>query len=1114
MWTPDYAALLEALDGRDRRQGRRYAQAGQVRIERRLSEGGSLRVDAAVQGSRRDPYRLSLRFRPGGTPPLESHCSCPVRQQCKHLAAVLLHLQITPAEPDEPSAVAPRSPASNSGRPQLGLQFDLDPGGPRVHPLLRIERSNGEVLWRPTHLDYFEQPADVDSRAQGKLLVALRQLTAEKGPEGLYYRLAGGPGVDLLIQALEHGACLDEQLRPLRRSADEIRMWLWRWAAEADLRPDLDTGRGTLFWLAGAWVLDSESAAIARVDCGVAPDLAQRLHRLAALPAEQWRRAWSDLATQLPADFPPPPLPQVELAADPLPLPELCLRLAGARESQLSKARSQRVLLGRVRFHYGPASIELGDRRRELRTALDADDRPVAIGALVQPGSRVLRWRRQPRAEQARLGELLAHGARQDRRVIMSLGLREDAVADDGLERHFPHEDFILNPTLDEAGLEEFCVRVVAQLRGRGWHIRYDNEFPLRLMDLPLRLDAQVLGDQGPAVSAQIGVRVVASIDDEAIDLWSALRRTRELGAGGKSGPRNDALIALQLADGRRLPMAQAQWRALDGLLDSAVGASDGALSWTITPHQLGLIGELEPVVGAARIEWQVPPTVRELAGQLAGETVCESVPVPAGLQATLRPYQQLGLDWLGFLGRNGLGGVLADDMGLGKTVQVLAHILAERGAGRLAAPVLVVAPKSVLPNWQQEAARFAPSLRCLALEGSARRKRFAELTNFDLVLTTYPLLSRDLALWREQPLALAVFDESQMLKNPTTQAARAARALRAERRLALTGTPLENHLGELWAQVDLVAPGLLGDRRSFEKRYRSPLSRLRDSDDLEQLRTRIRPFLLRRTKDQVARDLPPKTVVVRRIALEGAQAERYEAMRASLSSQLEDLIAQGRGLQGQRMRVLEALLRLRQLCCDPRLLPADDESPADPAVNERVRKTAAPATRSSAKLEHLLDMIAELLAEGRRILVFSQFTSMLALLADALQRQRRPYLLLTGDSNDRETPVRRFQAREVPLFLISLRAGGFGLNLTAADTVIHYDPWWNPAVEAQATDRAHRIGQDKPVFVYRLIARDTIEEQILLLQERKRDLAEALLADPTAGPGVLTAEDLLALLR
>jgi hypothetical protein len=1116
MWTPDYDALLEPFDRRDRRQGLRYLQDGQVRIERRMAEPGSLRIDAAVQGSRRDPYRLTLRFRAGGTPALESHCSCPVQLPCKHLAAVLLLLQSAPAEAvgegkgSGSSAPGEDAGADPSSLPVLGLQFELAQGQAQVRPLLRIERSSGEVLWRPTHLSYLDRIGASAAVPQARLLHALRGLAVERDEHGNRYRLIAAEGAAVLQQALDLGVCLDEKLRPLQRAGDELRMWLWRWAEEADLRPELDTGRGELFWLAGAWSFDAERGQIARVDCGMAPALADRLHALPPLPAEQWRRAWAELAGLLPADFPAPALPQVELAEESAPQPELRLRLSGARDSQLSKARSQRVLLGRVVFHYGPVSVELGDRRRELRSALDDGGQVVLPGALLRPGSRVLRWQRQARAEQARLSELLGHGARRDARVVATLGLRDEhAGHQQGIDEHAAapmlHEDFVLNPTLDEAGLEDFCVRVVAQLRARGWRVRYEQEFPLRLMDLPLTLSAGVDGDQ-----RQVGVSLSASIDGSPIDLWTALRRTREFAAQGRPPERDDSLVALHLGDGRRVPLQQSHWRQLDDLLDGARGGADGSLVWTLGPHQLGLIADLTPLLGETGPVWQAPASLRELVDQLAGEPVLAATPLPSGLQATLRPYQALGLDWLSFLGRHGLGGILADDMGLGKTLQVLAHILAERAAGRLSAPVLVVAPKSVLPNWQQEVARFAPGLRVLALEGSARRRHFANLGAYELILTTYPLLSRDLVHWRGQPLALAVFDESQMLKNPTTQAAKAARALQASRRLALTGTPLENHLGELWAQVDLVAPGLLGDRRGFERRYRAPLLKLRDGEDMQRLRARLRPFLLRRTKDQVAQDLPPKTVVVRRISLEGQQAERYEEMRARLSTQLEELVAQGRGLQGQRLRVLEALLRLRQLCCDPRLLPAEDAVGA----GDRNKRLAPTGVRNSAKLEHLLDMISELLAEGRRILVFSQFTSMLALLAEALDRQRRPYLLLTGDSADRETPVRRFQAREVPLFLISLRAGGFGLNLTAADTVIHYDPWWNPAVEAQATDRAHRIGQDKPVFVYRLIARDTIEERILSLQERKRDLADALLAEPAAGPGELTAEDLLALLR
>lgn len=1093
MWTPDYEGQLQLLDRRDRRQGERYLRAGQARIERLRREPGELRVDAAVQGSRRDPYRLTLRFRAGGSPALESHCSCPLRTACKHVAAVLglLQQQAAAASLSElPGATElPRSAG-------LGLALQLVDAQPCLRSLARIERSSGEVLWRPVNLGYF----GADSGVSAELLEALQALPSDRDEQGPRLWLRGAAGAQLLQGLLQSGLCLDEQHRPLHAAPEELRMWLWRWAEQGDLRPDLDPGQGEAFWLQGPWCL--RAGQLGHIDSGLPAGLAQQLHELPPLPVEQWQRAWPALLHELPTDFPPPPWPALESVEGQLPQPELMLQLARARDSQLSRGRARRVLIGRLRFHYGQASVCLGAGQRELRQGVDREGRAQPPGALLQAGSSVRRWTRKPRAELALCSDLLSHGARQDSGgLARTLGLDAEQAASQGIDRHA----FLLNPTLDEAGLEDFCVRIVPQLRQRGWRIRYHGEFPLRLMDLQLQLRAEVQG-----TDAGVRVRLAAQLDAEAVDLWGALQRARE--AGLKAGEHPQTLLPLPLADGRRIPISSAQWQQLERLLGGA-SAAGGALQWQWQPHQLGLLAELTPLLGEADVDWQAPESLRQLASQLEDQPVCSSVPAPSGLHTDLRPYQQQGLDWLGFLGRHGLGGILADDMGLGKTVQLLAHLLAEREAGRLSEPVLVVAPKSVLPNWQQEAARFAPELRTLALEGQARRRHFRQLAEYDLILTTYPLLSRDLAHWREQRLALAVFDESQMLKNPSTQAARAARALPAARRLALTGTPLENHLGELWAQVDLVAPGLLGARRDFERRH---LGAQRDEAALQALRRRLRPFLLRRSKDQVAGDLPPKTIVTRRIALEGAQAEAYERLRASLSEQLQALVEAGRGLQGQRLRVLEALLRLRQLCCDPRLLPSeadvDGDADADPA--SRPRRPGAPVARSSAKLDYLLAMLDELLAEGRRILVFSQFTSMLALLAEALEKQRRPYLLLTGESSDRETPVRRFQARELPLFLISLRAGGFGLNLTAADTVIHYDPWWNPAVEAQATDRAHRIGQDKPVFVYRLIARDSIEERIVQLQDRKRELAEALLAEPSGGPGELSAEDLLGLLQ
>ncbi|MCB1627369.1 MAG: DEAD/DEAH box helicase [Xanthomonadales bacterium] len=1093
MWTPDFEAQLQLLDRRDRRQGERYLRAGQVRIERQLREPGELRVDAAVQGSRRDPYRLTLRFRAGGSPALESHCSCPLRVDCKHVAAVLL--QLREDRQAASTALATASPSEAQRASGVGLQLQVVDQRACLRSLVRIERSNGEVLWRAVSLSYFGGDAPVLPPA---LLAALHALPSDRDEQGTRLWLRDASAAALLQQLLAGGWCLDDQGQALQAGSEELRQWLWRWAEQGDLRPDLDPGAGQVFWLDGPWCL--LPGRLARIDSGLPPALAQQLHELPPLPPEQWQRAWPALADSLPADFPTPPWPSVERIEGQPPQPELLLRIARARDSQLSRNKARRALLGQLRFHYGLASVALGEQLRELRQGVGPDGLAQPPGAMLRPGSRVLRWPRRPKAEQTRIAELLAQGARQDSGGLARL-LGLDSTDASQADRHA----FLLNPTLDETGLEDFCVRIVPVLRQRGWRIRFDGDFPLRLMDLQLNLQAQVQAEGD-------GVRVTlrGTLDDETVDLWDALQRARE--AGLSAGSRDAALLPLPLADGRRVPIAAAQWRQLDGLLDAAKGQS-GALNWQLQPQQLGWLSELQQVLGEAEPDWQAPASLRALAVQLEGEPVCPPVPPPPALQATLRPYQQQGLDWLGFLGQHGLGGILADDMGLGKTLQILAHILAERDAGRLSLPALVVAPKSVLPNWQQEAARFAPSLRTLALEGQTRRRHFRELDQYDLILTTYPLLSRDLALWREQSLGLAVFDESQMLKNPATQAARAARGLPTPRRLALTGTPLENHLGELWAQVDLVAPGLLGSRRDFERRHAVRSGRARDAEALQPLRQRLRPFLLRRSKDQVARDLPPKTVVVRRIALEGSQAERYVDLRDRLSRQLQELIDSGRGLQGQRLRVLEALLRLRQLCCDPRLLPDTEGGDPEPAKG-RGRRAAPSTPRSSAKLDHLLTMLEELLSEGRRILIFSQFTSMLALLGEALERQRMPYLLLTGDSSDRETPVRRFQAREVPLFLISLRAGGFGLNLTAADTVIHYDPWWNPAVEAQATDRAHRIGQDKPVFVYRLIARDTVEERIVQLQDRKRELAEALLDDPAGGPGELTAEELLALLQ
>ncbi|MCY1276420.1 hypothetical protein D9M68_247480 [compost metagenome] len=495
-------------------------------------------------------------------------------------------------------------------------------------------------------------------------------------------------------------------------------------------------------------------------------------------------------------------------------------------------------------------------------------------------------------------------------------------------------------------------------------------------------------------------------------------------------------------------------------------------------------------------LDWQGGERLREFARKLrAGATALVSA--PPGLQAELRPYQLEGLSWMQTLRELDAGGVLGDDMGLGKTLQTLAHLLTEKHAGRLDRPALVVMPTSLIPNWQDEAARFAPELRVLALHGPQRRKEFSRLAEHDLLLTTYALLPRDLEKLRQQPLHLLILDEAQHIKNPISKAALAARELEARQRLCLTGTPLENHLGELWSLFHFLMPGWLGDAKQFARDYRTPVEKHGDLVRLAHLNARIKPFLLRRKKDEVARELPAKSEIVHWVELSDAQRDLYETLRLAMDRKVREEIER-KGLARSQIVILEALLKLRQVCCDLRLVRHDMP----------IRKTGSP----SSKLDSLLEMLGELLAEGRRVLLFSQFTSMLALIEEELQRRQLPYVQITGATRDRRTPVKRFQNGEVPLFLISLKAGGTGLNLTAADTVIHYDPWWNPAAENQATDRAYRIGQDKPVFVYKLIAKGTVEEKIQQLQQHKAALAAGVLEGSEKADWRLQPEDIDAL--
>ncbi|MFT4550953.1 MAG: superfamily II DNA or RNA helicase [Verrucomicrobiales bacterium] len=492
-------------------------------------------------------------------------------------------------------------------------------------------------------------------------------------------------------------------------------------------------------------------------------------------------------------------------------------------------------------------------------------------------------------------------------------------------------------------------------------------------------------------------------------------------------------------------------------------------------------------------LEAEVPVEIKEVAARVSDFTKIERVPVPAGLKADLRQYQLDGYHWMQFLARYELNGILADDMGLGKTLQTIAHILAEKESGRDGGlPSLVIAPTSVVENWQREAAKFAPDLKMLILQGADRAARYRQIPDTDIVLTSYALIHRDLEVFAEHRFHILALDEAQHIKNPAAKVSGAVRQIDAKHRLCLSGTPIENHLGELWSLMDFLMPGMLGTAETFNETYRTPIERNGSASRSAALAARVGPLILRRTKHDVAKELPPKTEVVHKIELGEQQKDLYETVRATMDKKVRDALA----LHGTQSQIvfLDALMKLRQICCHPSLL-----------------KDQSHATESS-KFEFLTDLLQTLRREGHRVLLFSQFTSMLSIIEEHLIEENCSYLKLTGETKDRQTLVERFQGGEAAVFLISLKAGGTGLTLTGADTVIHYDPWWNPAAENQATDRAYRIGQDKPVIVHKLLCKNTVEERIQQMQGKKDNLATDLLSGATQQL-TLTQETLATLL-
>ncbi|NRD74130.1 DEAD/DEAH box helicase [Shewanella sp. VB17] len=603
----------------------------------------------------------------------------------------------------------------------------------------------------------------------------------------------------------------------------------------------------------------------------------------------------------------------------------------------------------------------------------------------------------------------------------------------------------------------------------------------------------------------------------------------------------NQDTLLMELDSGERLALPAARIKNILAVLVELYEKSPLSATETVTlpMHQLTRIAELSSVKTADKFQWLGSRLLKSKAEKVFNYlqkygVKAHVVHPPRGLKAELRDYQKQGLNWLQFLKQQGFSGILADDMGLGKTIQTLASILIDKECGRLNKPCLIVAPTSLLANWLHEAHVFTPDLNILEWSGGKRHKQAEQIHQADVIISSYGTLQQDTLFWADTHFHLVVLDEAQNIKNARSRIASVVGRLTSTHKLCLTGTPLENHLGELWSLFNFLMPGFLGNLTQFNRLYQIPIEKEDDETKRHALVQRISPFLLRRMKSDVATELPTKTVINEYINLTQVQADFYETIRLTMSDELRKAISLS-GMKRNRLALTNALLKLRQVCCHPELLKLDliinktiegvsmgRISPSERLIDNGDKqrgKTPNKAIGSdgvthSGKLNWLAAKLPNMIEEGRRVLIFSSFTSMLTLISELLKTLSIDHVELTGKSRDRPSLVKRFQDHEVPIFLISLKAGGAGLNLTAADVVIHTDPWWNPAAEQQASDRAYRIGQNKSVFVYKLICKDTVEERIQRLQESKFNLAQSIYEHETQTATEMTGDDWLALLK
>ncbi|MGD8939449.1 MAG: SNF2-related protein [Gammaproteobacteria bacterium] len=1000
-------------------------------------DGGNITtaIVAACQGDK--IFRVYVRDLGDGN--VHSECSCG-QSLCEHAAAALLSIlkPATDAQDDTITHVSSNTTPSIDQqllyilKPEKGVNTGLVVDTVVVRKLGNGAYSGGGHF-SPKRADK-SNPARFLQSEDFQILAGLARMQSVEQP----ISVIDGPEADHLLRSMiQTGRCRAGDMYSAPIKLSEPRPLSLDWVTDREgvqhLQWQVAPGAEYLIIIANLWYIDPNSQAAGNLATDLPPELINTLLARSSLKAQQAK----ELIGWINVEFPYIRLPQLRsyetktITAQPL----ACLRLF----SMGDESGRDNNLLHRAELFFTYDDIEVSSQTPA--TWFD--------------------------------GHTLIHIQRDSKFELQCKRRLFDAGFYSARSGKIPDKD-IYSLSDDPARWIDFQYDVVPELDKDNWRILYDPSFQLRAVrSQTWYCDTRRLDDRD-WFDFSMGV----VIDGERINLLPVLLEYLKLNPPDSSGMTAQSYV-LKIQDKQWLRIPAERIRAIINTLVSLYKSKAGKAvptSLRLPLYQLANISELALGETAPAPEWIGDADLRSLGEKLRNTEQAQEVSAPQTLRAELRHYQQSGLSWLQFLREQHMGGILADDMGLGKTVQTLAHLLVEKQHERLDRPSLIIAPTSLVFNWRNELRRFAPSLSCLCLQGSDRQQYFKSINKHDVVITSYPLLIRDEAALLAFRYHYLILDEAHYIKNPKTKAARCVRNIDARHRLCLTGTPLENHLGELWSLFDFLLPGLLGNQKQFQAVFRTPIEKHQETDRAESLARRVRPFMLRRTKDAVASELPEKTEIIRRIALTQQQQDLYETVRLSVHHHVRSVI-QHQGLARSQITVLDALLKLRQVCCDPRLVKLEKPH----------------SIVDSAKLEFLTEILPEMIEEGRRILLFSQFTSMLALIEEEVKKLQIGYAKLTGQTIDRAAQIERFQSREAPLFLISLKAGGVGLNLTAADTVIHYDPWWNPAAERQATDRAHRIGQTQRVFVYKLICEGTVEEKILTMQQHKQSLADSL---------------------